>query len=139
MKLMLLIISCTLIIFLSYPVQANEAIASVVPTAPTHLTVIPKSSSHFKLSWVDNSSTEDGFLVDRRLAGETEWMVVLKLPANTTSCESYGTFANTKYQHRVRSYKTGVGSSSSDSVEATSLKTIPLRSKIIFQGKQAGS
>jgi hypothetical protein len=125
--------------FLVDPVQAKERISSVVPAAPTHLTVVPKSSSHFKLSWVDHSSTEDGFLIDRRIAGASEWMVVLKLPANTTSCESYGAFANTKYQHRVRAYQAGVGSSASDAVEATSLKTIPTRSKIIFEGKIASS
>ncbi len=54
------------------------------PPAPTGLAATPLSATEIRLSWVDNSSTEDGFAIERqRLDGAFSTLDLV--PANTTS------------------------------------------------------
>src|SRR5207248_4513721 len=69
--------------------------------APTSLSATPISSSQINLTWVDNSSDEDGFEVERSTDGTT-FIGIGAVAANTTTFSSEGLSASTRYLYRVR-------------------------------------
>ena len=58
------------------------------------------------LGWVDMSTDEAGFRVERRTIGGS-WTIVATLPANTTYANDYSIDAGTTYQYRVVAYNSG--------------------------------
>ena len=71
------------------------------PVAPSAPTVSMASPTHVLFSWTDNSTTETGFDVQRRIPGEG-WIDLAGRPANTTEVNDV-VAANTTYEYRVRS------------------------------------
>jgi Fibronectin type III domain len=88
---------------------SNVAVYGGVPSAPTGLAATAVSGSEIDLAWIDNSSTETAFLVDRSPDGNT-FSLIASLPAGSTSYASNGLTANTTYYYRVRA-QNGFGSS----------------------------
>ncbi|MBN1672636.1 MAG: lamin tail domain-containing protein [Kiritimatiellae bacterium] len=74
------------------------------PAAPGGLTAIAASSSRIDIHWTDNSSDEDGFHVDRRQSGTSEWVRITTPGAGTTACSDSGLPAGTKFYYQVRAY-----------------------------------
>ena len=74
------------------------------PDAPSNLTATVASSTSIKLMWVDNSSYESGYRVERSTDGVT-WTQVATAPANATSWTNYFLTAHTTYFYRVRAYE----------------------------------
>ena len=70
-----------------------------------------------KLGWVDMSTDEAGFRVERRTIGGS-WTIVATLPANTTYANDYSIDAGTTYQYRVVAYNSG-GASPTGAVQVT--------------------
>jgi hypothetical protein len=91
-SLLFLILCCIL--------MTTLAIASTLNT-PSKLRAVALSSSHFQLSWQDNSDNEHGFIVERIEAASANWTVVTILPANTTEYESGGMLQHRQYGHRI--------------------------------------
>ena len=76
-----------------------------LPAAPTNLTGEALSTTRIRLTWVDRSNNEDGFVVHRRRYGESEWRPFDTIhPANTTRTEVYWNSPPTtkRWQYRIR-------------------------------------
>lgn len=85
------------------------------PEAPSSLVATAVSSTQINLTWVDNSNTETGFVVERSADGSTGWSVITTTAANATSYGDTGLTAETAYYYRVKSTN-GYGDSSYTSV-----------------------
>ena len=72
------------------------------PVGPSDLSATPLSESQLRLAWVDNSSDETKFVVDRTLTGSDVWVTVANsLPPNTTSGTDSGLSPSASYDFRV--------------------------------------
>jgi RHS repeat-associated protein len=108
-------------------VSSNEAHATTLPCATATPTPIPTPSnqlsapsnlsiawsecrSELQLWWTDNSSNEDGFIIERALEGGT-WFAIAGVDPNVTTVQDdIGWNMNVNYSYRVRAYN-GFGSS----------------------------
>ena len=90
------------------------------PAAPSNLTVAAVSASQINLSWSDNSSNEDGFIIERSLNG-TSFTVIGTVGANVTSYASTGLVKNTRYYYRVSAFN-GLGASGYSNTANTKTK-----------------
>ncbi|HQH50552.1 MAG TPA: fibronectin type III domain-containing protein [Candidatus Cloacimonadota bacterium] len=67
---------------------SNEAYATTLVAtleAPGSLTASPVSVTSIELLWVDNSTEENGFQVERKTDVESEWNQIAQVPANSIS------------------------------------------------------
>jgi hypothetical protein len=96
-----------------------------LPAAPYSLSAIAASSSSVSLTWVDASSNEGGFRVERASGGGA-YALVASLPANTRSWVNTGLAAATAYSFRVRAYNTAGSSAYSNTATATTSGTTSL-------------
>lgn len=92
----------------SPPSLEANAITSSVPTAvpedPTGLTAAAVPSTlQIDLAWVDASTDEDGFRIERRKQGGI-FIQIATVGASTSSYQDMGLEASTAYIYRVRSY-----------------------------------
>lgn len=74
------------------------------PTAPSLFLATAPSSTQVSLSWIDNSSNEDSFRIDRRSESQTLYEEVLSVGANTTSAIINGLTPDTFYYFRIRAH-----------------------------------
>lgn len=70
--------------------------------APSDLQAVAISTTQVDLSWVDNSSDEDNFVIERKKAVETVFGVIDTVPADTTSYNDFGVRKGTTYNYRVK-------------------------------------
>ena len=68
--------------------------------APSNLTLTPVSTSQINLSWTDNSTDEDKFMIERSTNGSS-WALLDSVGAGVTSYQSTGLTSNTDYYFRV--------------------------------------
>jgi len=111
------------------PAPTAAPIATTTPTrtatatatsASSNLTI---SSSQISLSWLDNSTSEDGFKVERCTSpGSTKFTEIATVGANVTAYTNTGLKANTSYTYRVRAYCGGMYSAYSNAVTVKTLK-----------------
>jgi hypothetical protein len=110
----LLLISFSLILILwgcsTSPNNNGESTTTVVPLAPNNLTGSVVSNSSVNLSWVDNSTNETGFKIERRLNGSIQFVLVGTVNTDVTGFIDTALTSNTSYEYRVYSYNT-VGNS----------------------------
>ncbi|MBN1674181.1 MAG: fibronectin type III domain-containing protein, partial [Kiritimatiellae bacterium] len=72
------------------------------PAPPSGLTATPVSSSKIALSWADNSTNEDGFKIDRRQSGQTNWLRVATPAANARTYADTGLSPATHYYYKIK-------------------------------------
>ncbi len=101
---------------------SNVAEASTLPppVAPTSLSATAVSSGRINLAWVDNSTGEAGFKVERSTDGVT-FAVVFTLGANASSVADTTLAPATQYYYRVRAYEGPNYSGFSNVASATTL------------------
>jgi hypothetical protein len=100
----------------------NEAVMThgLFPPAPGGLVAIPYSSSRIDLAWIDNSSNETGFEIDRANdSGFATGLVTQSAAANAETHASAGLAASTTYYYRVRATGSSGDSDYSASASAT--------------------
>lgn len=87
--------------------------------APTSLSATPSTTtaSLIRLTWTDNSTIEDGFLIERGTDG-VNYTHIATTTANIVSYNDGGLALGTLYYYRIKTYTSG-GSSSSVSASAT--------------------
>lgn len=90
------------------------------PAAPGGLAAVARSSSQIELRWVDNSSNETGFSVERSTDG-LSFTTITNLPANSVSFVNGFLAAGTVFHYRVRAFNTGGNSQFSNQVSAQTL------------------
>ncbi|MBN1672873.1 MAG: fibronectin type III domain-containing protein, partial [Kiritimatiellae bacterium] len=71
------------------------------PTPPADLAAYAPSSSRIDLSWMDNSSNETGFVIDRRQGGTDAWIEIARLGADTSTYADSGLPASTTFYYRI--------------------------------------
>ncbi len=92
-----------------------------VPTAPSGLNAM-LSGTKIDLSWMDNSNSEDGFIVERKPAGGT-YSQVSTVGANVTSATDSGLSPQVSYYYRVRAFNSSGNSSDSNEALPTTATT----------------
>jgi fibronectin type 3 domain-containing protein len=110
--------------------SANSNEASVTtpngaPLAPSGLAASAVGSSQINLSWNDNSSNEDSFIVARSATAGGPYSDVANLAANTTSYSDTGRSPATTYYYVIRAVNAGGSSPNSNEAGATTLPTPP--------------
>jgi|GEM_PF-696778 len=70
-------------------------------SVPTDLTATGVSTSQINLSWTDNSTIEDKFIIERS-PNAVSWTVIDSVDANVTTYSNTGLTFNTGYFYRVR-------------------------------------
>ncbi len=100
----LILISCS-----TSPNNNGGSTITVIPLAPSNLTGVLVSSSHVDLTWIDHSTNETGFKIERRLDGGS-FALVGNVNADELNFSDVGLTANTNYTYRVVSFN-AVGTS----------------------------
>ena len=84
--------------------------AGTPPEAPGALMASAVSASTVNLVWIDSSSDEFGFGIERRIAVSGNWSLLETVSANTTSAIDLTAVPGTSYDYRVRAFN-GSGTS----------------------------
>jgi hypothetical protein len=96
------------------------------PQAPSNLTATATSSSQITLAWIDNSSDEQGFRIERCTGSQcTNFAFLTNVGANAIGFPDSGLSASTVYRYRVRSYKDAQASAWSNEAQATTSDSTP--------------
>jgi len=95
------------------------------PAAPSNLVAIKVSTSQINLTWLDNSTNEFGFTIQRKIGAGGSYSEIDTVTANVRSYSSIGLVANTHYFYRVRAYGTGGSSAFSNEADAVTLPFPP--------------
>jgi hypothetical protein len=74
------------------------------PDAPSGLTATADGHQAVDLTWVDGSTDEDGFRVERREGQAGSWAEVVRTAAEATSYADAGLSAETEYCYRVSAF-----------------------------------
>jgi Glycoside hydrolase family 44 len=82
--------------------------------SPTNL-VGTKTANSISLSWQDNTSDEDGFVIERAITGSQNFVEIIRTGANQTSYRAAMKFGG--YSYRVRTLRGGVFSPPSNVVQ----------------------
>jgi fibronectin type 3 domain-containing protein/regulation of enolase protein 1 (concanavalin A-like superfamily) len=99
---------------------ASTPTGPTVPSVPGNLTATAASSSQINLSWIDTSSNETGFKIERSLNGTTGWTLMGTVAANINSySDSNGLAPSTQYFYRVRATNLVGDSANSNVANAT--------------------
>ena len=103
----------------------TSGVPSVVPIAPSNLSVINFSTSTTALSWQDNANNENGYKVERSLDGIL-FTTIATTTANTISFSDRGLTPETIYVYRVHAFNIGTVSQYSNTVSVTTLPLPPV-------------
>lgn len=85
--------------------------SSTLPTAPAaaaELTVAAASGSQLDLAWVDRSTNETGFRIERKTGAGGAWAIVGSVGANMASYHDGNLLSNTLYYYRVTATNAGL-------------------------------
>lgn len=96
----------------------NVTASTGLTAAPSGLTAVAISSSQIKLTWIDNSTNESGFRVQRSNDG-VNFSTIATLGAGATSYTSTGLRSARKYYYRVNASSAGGNSAYSNITSAT--------------------
>lgn len=92
----------------------------IIPNAPSDLSVTQHVYNELKLSWTDNSTNEDGFLIERSVDNSSNFIQIQVTPSDVTEYTDV-VQSNTLYFYRLSSYSEAGGPSAfSNSVSITS-------------------
>ncbi len=81
--------------------QATDLDATGISFPPTDLVALGTAAKEIELSWVDASSNESGFTLERREGTEGEWVVIETTAANAESYTDAAVEADLEYYYRV--------------------------------------
>jgi hypothetical protein len=99
---------------------ASATTLSAAPDAPSDANSTAISTNAIDLTWTDNSSNEDEFLIERRLSGGS-YADLVTLAANTTAYSDTGLTDGTLYEYRITAYNTSGSSTAVTASDATLL------------------
>ena len=100
--------------------EINSTTGTASPAAPSGLAGTPGAAGQINLTWVDNSTNEDGFTLESSSDAGQNWQSVATTAAGAKSFTAGGLRALTNYQFRVRAFNAGGFSAYSNTVAVTS-------------------
>ena len=106
-----------------YSNEASTTTLPKAPAAPGNLAATTVSNTKINLTWLDQSTNEDSFKIERGSTGAYKQIAVLR--ANTKSFADTTLTANTAYFYRVRAFNAGGHSDYSNEAGATTLPDKP--------------
>jgi hypothetical protein len=96
-------------------------VVAVAPAAPSSLACTSVTRTAITVGWVDNSTNETGFHVERSTNGST-WTLVATVGANVRTYANSSLKSNTLYYYRVRAYNASGNSAYTATVSARTLR-----------------
>lgn len=88
-----------------------------IPAAPSDLAASVGTSQQVRLTWIDNTTTESGFVVERA-SGSDQFSAVAVVGPNTVSYLDATITSGVQYQYRIRAFNpAGSATSSTTSVQ----------------------
>lgn len=108
--------------------KTDNGSSTPVPIPPTDLTGSLISPSQINLSWIDRSTNESGFKIERK-TNTSQFSVIGTVGTDVTKFTDNGLSNNTSYTYRVYSYNSG-GNSPTYSNEI-SINTVDLKSGLV--------
>ena len=100
--------------------SATLLISVVAPlNAPSSLSAVPIGSKRIDLSWVDNSTGELGFKIERSSNGGKSYSQIATVGAGVTTYSNTGVRSGRKYFYRVRAYTASANSAYSNVANAS--------------------
>lgn len=101
-------------------IDGATAASITPPAAPSGLTATAVSASQINLSWVDNSTNETAFLIERcQGSGCSAFTQIASVGADVTTYSDSGLTAGTSYSYRVRASNSAGASAYSNTASAT--------------------
>lgn len=93
------------------PADGIPAIVSVIIPlkTPSDLKATALSDTEIELTWTDNSSSAEGFKIERKKSGDTVWVEIDE--AFDTSYNDFDAEPDTTYTYRVRAFNEAAGNS----------------------------
>lgn len=112
-------------VYSGYTNIANATTPDAPPADPTLLIATAVSAHEIDLSWTDNASNEDGFIVERSPNGTDTWTVIGGSAADVTTFDDIGLPSGTTFYYRVYAFNGQGNSGYSNIANATTFKIIP--------------
>jgi hypothetical protein len=103
----------------------TSVVVSVIPNAPTSLTASASSNSEIDLSWVNNANNANGFVVERSLGNDANFIPIATTSPGVVIYSDTGLAAGTDYFYRVAAYNADGTSFYSNETNATTF-SVPL-------------
>jgi hypothetical protein len=103
---------------------SNEASVTTELYPPSDLVATAKSTNQIDLTWTDNSSSEDGYKIERR-TGTEGFSQIFTTGPNVESFSDTGLAQGTTYEYQIRAYKAAVYSGYSNTASATTFTSEP--------------
>ncbi|MBN2857993.1 MAG: SUMF1/EgtB/PvdO family nonheme iron enzyme [Candidatus Delongbacteria bacterium] len=93
--------------------------------APSNLNTSVLSETSIKLTWIDNSTGEDGFKIDRKVGAAGTWVTdYAAVAANALTWTDTGLTTGTIYYYKVRAYYSTYYSSYTSEVNSATIGTM---------------
>lgn len=108
-------------------------VVETAPAAPGGLQATASTTTQVYLAWVDTSSNETGFQVQRRTGSDGDWSTIFTTATGVTNYSNTGLAAGTTYTYRVRSVNGLLESEPTTEVTVT----VPLNSFTVLTRGQA--
>ena len=103
---------------------SNVANLTLVPTEPTNLTATAASATAANLAWLDNSSFEDGYKIQRSTDGGATWTTLAATVAGTTYQDT-GRTTGATYHYRAYAVAGAVVSAYSNTASVAMVPQAP--------------
>lgn len=98
---------------------ATTPAAVTRPNAPSGLNAVAATAGRIDLSWVDNSTDETSFVIERSLDGSSGWTVRGSVLSNITTYSDVGLATSTTYYYRVKAHSNAGDSTYSNTASGT--------------------
>jgi FtsP/CotA-like multicopper oxidase with cupredoxin domain len=87
-----------------YSNEASATTLSAIPAAPSNLTANGLPGNRIRLTWQDNSTNKDGFIIERLGMLSPTFIAISRVSPNVTEYIDAGLFPWSTYLYRIRAY-----------------------------------
>ncbi|MBS3903622.1 MAG: fibronectin type III domain-containing protein, partial [Anaplasmataceae bacterium] len=103
----------------------SSVIVTITPAPPSGLTASTVSTSQINLSWTDNSSNEDGFIIERKIGTGGTYGQIATTSVGVATYNDSGLLENTTYFYRVAAFNSDGNSNYSNEASSTTSSSPP--------------